>query len=554
MRLPEASLSSGGSTRTWRPTILTLGLGAYRAEAIETGLAERFPNPVRLVEASSGLASIDDEDEVVAFLADLSTVDPKNVLDHAGRHEGDPAIVVVGEADGVAAVRSRIDRPVIQAVSTDPSEVVPILEVLLVVATVRGLSEREKMEERIRALQQLPVDMAEASDESQALRVALRRACQATGWGLGEAWVPRGERLELAAAWQETGAGIPGYAEEPEGAQIDRDQGVIGRAWETGEAIWAESHEDERIQGFATELGIDSVAAFPVEVGAGVGAVLVFYPSERGTEVRRFVEVIDSVAAHAGTVLGQIRTGQALRQRTNELEAANEELEAFARAVSHDLREPLRTVEGMTHHIQERFGDELPEDAAYMLERAQKASHRMNDLLEGLERLTRIARTSMDRRPVDLGEAARSIVDELEAQDPDHPATVRVETSATVNADPRMLDVLLQNLLENAWKFTRSIDEAEIVVATEETDGQVVHVVRDTGIGFNSQRADELFEPFRRLHADDEVTGTGIGLATVQRIVKGHGGEVWAEGAQDEGAAIYFTLPPPEGDTDATLG
>lgn len=550
MRLPETSLWSASSSRTWRPTVLTLGIGADRAAAIEAGLDERFPEPVRLVDASSDPGT-DESDEVVTLIADLSGVEPKLVLDHARDLEGDLPILVAGESEAVETVRSPIDRPVIQAPSTEPADLVPILEVLIVVRTVRNLSQREKMGERVRALQQLPIDMADADDESQALEVALQRACQATGWSRGEAWVPRGEHLELAATWPGTDASLSRNVEEPTGEQLDRDDGVIVRAWRNGEAIWAEPDEDERTRALAGERGIDSVAAFPVEVGAGVGAVLVFYPSERGTEVRRFVEVIDSVAAHVGTVLGQIRTGQALRQRTNELEAANEELEAFARAISHDLREPLRTVEGMTHHVQERFGEELPEDAAYMIDRAQKASHRMNDLLEGLERLTRVARTSMNRRPVDLGEAARSIVDELKAQDPDHPATVRVETSATVNADPRMLDVLLQNLLENAWKFTRSVEDAEIVVATEETDGEVVHVVRDTGIGFNSQRADELFEPFRRLHADDEVTGTGIGLATVHRIVKGHGGEVWAEGAQGEGAAIYFTLPAPEEDTGA---
>lgn len=548
MRLPDTSIWPGGSTGTLRPTVLTLGIGADTAAGIESGLDERLPKPVRLVDASRD-ARPDDGDEIVALLADLSEVEAKPILDHARAFEGDLPIVVAGEPAAVEAVRSAIGRSVLHVPSADPVDVVPILEILVVVATVRDLSEQEEMEERIRALQQLPIEMAEADTEGQALEVALRRACQATGWGLGEAWVPRGEHLELATAWQASDADLSRHVEEPTGEQLDRDDGVIGRAWRHGEAIWTEP-DDERTRALAEELGIDSVAAFPVEVGAGVGAVLVFYPSERGTEVRRFVEVIDSVAAHVGTALGQIRTGEALRQRTNELEAANEELEAFARAVSHDLREPLRTVEGMTHHVQERFGEELPEDAAYMIGRAQKASHRMNDLLEGLERLTRIARTSMNRRPVDLGEAARSIVDELRAQDPDHPADVRVETSATVNADPRMLDVLLQNLLENAWKFTRSVDDAEIVVATEEDDGEVVHVVRDTGIGFNSQRADELFEPFRRLHADDEVTGTGIGLATVHRIVKGHGGEVWAEGAEDEGAAIYFTLPAPQEDTE----
>lgn len=548
MRLPE-TLWSAGSTGAWRPTVLTLGIGAEPAAAIESELDERFPEPVRLVDAASDPRP-DDGDEIVALVADLSDVEPKLVLDHARELEGDLPVVVAGELEAVETVRSAIGRSVLHVPSADPVDVVPILEVLVVVATVRDLGQREEMEERIRALQQLPIEMAEADDEAQALEVALRRACQATGWGLGEAWVPRGEHLELAAAWQASDADLSGNVGEPTGEQLDRDDGVIVRAWLDGEVVWTEP-DDDRTRRLAEELGIDSVAAFPVEVGAGVGAVLVFYPSERGTEVRRFVEVIDSVAAHVGTALGQIRTGEALRQRTNELEAANEELEAFARAVSHDLREPLRTVEGMTHHVQDRFGDELPEDAAYMIDRAQKASHRMNDLLEGLERLTRIARTSMNRRPVNLGEAARSIVDELKAQDPDHPATVRVETSATVNADPRMLDVLLQNLLENAWKFTRSVDDAEIVVATEEDDGEVVHVVRDTGIGFNSQRADELFEPFRRLHADDEVTGTGIGLATVHRIVKGHGGEVWAEGAEDEGAAIYFTLPAPQEDTEA---
>jgi light-regulated signal transduction histidine kinase (bacteriophytochrome) len=233
-----------------------------------------------------------------------------------------------------------------------------------------------------------------------------------------------------------------------------------------------------------------------------------------------------------------------VRERTVELEAANRELEAFSYSVSHDLRAPLRAIDGFTQALVEECGTQLDTRARADLGRVSAAARRMGELIDDLLNLARIARLPLERKEVDLGELARNIVAELRRTAPDRRAEFVVPDGLTAPADPALVAMVLRNLLSNAWKFTSRHPTARIEFGTEDGSGERTFFVRDDGAGFDMAYADKLFVPFERLHTGHEFSGSGIGLAIVQRIVRRHGGRVWFEAEVDRGATCWFTLEP----------
>ncbi len=232
-----------------------------------------------------------------------------------------------------------------------------------------------------------------------------------------------------------------------------------------------------------------------------------------------------------------------VRDRTAQLEAANKELEAFAYSVSHDLRAPLRAMEGFSAALLSQYPDQLDEQGRHYLDRIQEASRRMGQLIDDMLTLSRVTRAALTRQRVDLGDLAREIAADLQAQDPQRRVEFVVAQGLAVEADPHLLRVALQNLLDNAWKFTGKREQARIEVGSNPGEGsECVYYVKDDGVGFDMAYAGKLFAPFQRLHRMHEFPGTGIGLATVQRIVARHGGRVWTEAEVDRGATFYFTL------------
>jgi PAS domain S-box-containing protein len=232
-----------------------------------------------------------------------------------------------------------------------------------------------------------------------------------------------------------------------------------------------------------------------------------------------------------------------LKRRASELDATNKELEAFSYSVSHDLRAPLRAVDGFSLALLEDYGDQLDEEGKHYLESVRRASQRMAQLIDDLLALSRITRAEMHRDTVDLSEIAHLIADELQKAHPDRRVRFSISPGLKAVADVRLLRIALENLLGNAWKFTSKKEHALIEFGVIEYEGRPSFYVRDDGAGFDSAYADKLFGAFQRLHSASEFPGTGIGLATVQRIIHRHGGHVWATGAIDEGAIFYFTLP-----------
>jgi signal transduction histidine kinase len=268
--------------------------------------------------------------------------------------------------------------------------------------------------------------------------------------------------------------------------------------------------------------------------GYGSGAVDLLFkpisPHVLSSKVRVFLELY----------LGRRRLAEEIEAHKRTLA----DLEAFNYSVSHDLRAPLRPLEGFSQALLDDFGDKLDETGQDYLRRIQKAAQRMGQLIDDLLNLSRFSRTEIRRNTVDLSALGQEVVADLRANDPQRKVTVQVEPSLMVEADAGLLRIVLENLLRNAWKFTRNNPEAQIQVGAraDPAGGPLAFFVRDNGVGFDLGTARRLFQPFQRLHSGAAFEGTGIGLAIVRRIIERHGGRVWPESAVGQGACFLFTL------------
>jgi signal transduction histidine kinase len=233
-----------------------------------------------------------------------------------------------------------------------------------------------------------------------------------------------------------------------------------------------------------------------------------------------------------------------LERRVAELGAVNSELEAFSYSVSHDLRAPLRAIDGFSQALLEEYADRLDTEGLDYLARVRAAAQRMAELIDDLLALSRVTRREMRRERVDLTATARTVVEQLHRADPAREIRVVVAEGLADEGDPQLLRLVLDNLIGNAWKFTGKHPGATIEIGAAQRDGVLAYYVADNGVGFDMAYVDKLFGPFQRLHAAEEFPGTGIGLATVQRVIQRHGGRVWARAEPGRGATFYFTLAP----------
>lgn len=249
--------------------------------------------------------------------------------------------------------------------------------------------------------------------------------------------------------------------------------------------------------------------------------------------------------ARAFNEMRQRRAGAeaSLRQRSEQVESANAELEAFAYSVSHDLRTPLRAIDGFSQVLLEDYADKVDAEGQDSLRRIRAASQRLGVLIDDILRLSRAGRAALAASDVDLTALAESTVADLRRADPGRDVQVSIARGITAWGDPGLVRQVLANLLDNAWKFTAKRRDARIEVTAERKGGELVCCVADNGAGFDPAYADRLWGPFQRLHSEQEFPGTGIGLATVKRIVSRHGGRVWAEGNVNQGARFCFALP-----------
>jgi PAS domain S-box-containing protein len=272
---------------------------------------------------------------------------------------------------------------------------------------------------------------------------------------------------------------------------------------------------------------------FPVELSA----------SALDREGRIYVTAIVRDVTEREAAAREIRElNEHLQRHVAQLTSLNAELEAFSYSVSHDLRGPLRSIDGFSGLLLEEYGPQLDDVARQFLARVRAATARMADLIDVLLRLSRITRADLTREAVDLSVIARFVAEGLQRDQPERQVEFRIEEGVWADGDRALLTVVLENLLNNAWKFTAQRAPGQIAFGVTDEEGRRVYYVRDNGAGFDMAYAGKLFVPFERLHEPNEYPGSGIGLATVHRVVRRHGGAIWAEGEVDRGATFCFTL------------
>jgi light-regulated signal transduction histidine kinase (bacteriophytochrome) len=240
---------------------------------------------------------------------------------------------------------------------------------------------------------------------------------------------------------------------------------------------------------------------------------------------------------------GLRETETELRMTAKSLAAANRELESFSYSVSHDLRAPLRAMIGFSDFLKEDYAEILDREGRDYLDRIQNAGIRMNEMIDGMLCLSKLTFQEVLPGDIDLSALAGEVIANLRESEPQRSVEVWIEPGMILRTDGKFLKFALQNLIGNAWKYTGKVQNPRIEVGSVEIDGERVFFVRDNGAGFDPGQAEKLFVPFKRLHSDSEFPGTGVGLAIVERVVRRHGGKVWAEGEVGRGAAFYFTLP-----------
>jgi signal transduction histidine kinase len=307
---------------------------------------------------------------------------------------------------------------------------------------------------------------------------------------------------------------------------------------------------DEKLRPLVARLNVHSFAVVPIHARQTVLGTLSLVRSGPGRGYTPDdVTLLQDVADRAGLAIENARLYDELerrvRQRTAQLEALNKELEAFSYSVAHDLRAPLRTIDGFSEALLEDCADRLDSDGKRYVARVRGAAQQMGQLIDDLLDLSRLSRAELRREPVDLSELARAALAKLRETQPEREVEVVVRAGLVAAADPRLVELVLTNLLSNAWKFTGKRASARIELAARDGERPAVYFVRDNGAGFDPAYAGKLFGVFQRLHHARDYAGTGIGLAIVQRIVRRHGGRVWADAEVDRGATFYFTL---EGD------
>jgi signal transduction histidine kinase len=429
------------------------------------------------------------------------------------------------------------------------------------VATIEDVSEDVRAEETLRrraqelaALNAIGQQVSSSLSVQQVIQAALDEILPPLNPDLALFFLRQGDDLVLQGV---APTGSPySHSETP----VHRvGECLCGLAVHEGRPIYAKDvQEDPRCTWMECKTaGICSFVALPLRSGDEIIGILgLASGSPRDfSERAAFLETLaDQVATGLQNALlhQEVRRyashlEQRVAERTAQLKAVNEELEAFAYSVSHDLRAPLRSIDGFGQALLEDYEVILDAIGQNYLQRVCAASQRMGQLIDDMLTLSRLTRREMHQEENDLSSLARGIARELEEMDPGREVEFNIAEGITAHGDPGLLRVVMENLLGNAWKFTAKHPQARIEFGVVESDGRPTYYVRDDGAGFDMAYADKLFGAFQRLHRMQEFEGSGIGLATVQRIVHRHGGRVWAEGAVEQGATFYFQLDPSEG-------
>jgi PAS domain S-box-containing protein len=298
---------------------------------------------------------------------------------------------------------------------------------------------------------------------------------------------------------------------------------------QTGEGLHVDNEKMYKCDGsmFYAEYWIYPIKSENQIVGAVVTFIDISDRKKVEKQLKNYQEHLEDIVEH----------------RTEEIKLAYKELEAFSYSVSHDLRAPLRAIDGFSQVLAEDYESKLDEMGKDYLHRVRQAAQKMSQLIDDLLTLSRAMRADMSRQEIDLGNEAMDVISELKQTEPGRIVYFDVQNDIKASGDPALLRVVIQNLLGNAWKYTSKQEDAHIKFGYKQDNGEIVYYIEDDGAGFDMQFVDKLFHAFQRLHQPEEFPGTGIGLATVQRIITRHGGRIWADSTPQKGATFYFTLP-----------
>lgn len=433
-------------------------------------------------------------------------------------------------------------------------------EIIGVLGTAEDITERKHAEdelaltnEELRTINKIISETAGIADLRSVLNMAVDEALRIVGLEGGTICLIRPDDVFELAVHRATSAET---LADIETGQIRVGECLCGMSAKTGLPLILRTKDE--VLDFATREALRREdirfhAAFPLVVEARcVGVLCVFtHTDEKPTE--RSLKLLETAAKQIAMAIERARLfeevkrnaeelEQRVAERTIQLESANKELEAFSYSVSHDLRAPLRAIDGFSLVVLEDYSDKVNEEGRRYLARIRSAAVRMGHLIDDILRLSRITRAEMTRGHIDLSEMVRSIAADLIENQPERRVEFTVEPSVYADADANLMRIALENLVGNAWKFTSKIDNARIEFGAVPEQGKKAYYVRDNGAGFDQAYAEKLFGAFQRLHSDAEFPGTGVGLATVKRIIYRHGGKVWAVGEADRGATFFFTL------------
>jgi signal transduction histidine kinase len=417
----------------------------------------------------------------------------------------------------------------------------------------------QRDERRLRTQLAVARILADSPSADAAAAVLLQAIGEGLGWDVGIFWTAEREtgRLRCTDTWQREGVAVGPFLEATARTIQGRGIGLAGRAWESCQPVWdPDSSLDPAFlrRAAAAEVGLHGGFWIPVLLAGEVCGVIECFSRDIRQAEPGVIQLATAVGSQIGQFLQRKQAEAGLRQlnaeleervaaRTAELAAANKELEAFAYSVSHDMRAPLRTIDGFSQALLEDCSEGLGPEGQDYLQRIRSATRQMSGLIDDILRLSRVMRGELHRERINLTAMAESIGRELQQGAPERQVAFRVDPGLAAVGDERLLRVMLQNLLANAWKFTGKQPQPEVHFGAIRQGKETVFCVADNGAGFDMQYADRLFVPFQRLHTPADFEGTGIGLATVQRIVGRHGGRIWAEGQIGAGATFFFTLP-----------
>jgi len=428
------------------------------------------------------------------------------------------------------------------------------------VLVFRDMTEKARAEEALRRNAARMQILADSSRQFSAASADLRGLIDLVARRLGQL---HGDACAIRliardGEWMDSGATV--HHPDPDLAETAAQvlampqrvgEGLMGRVAATAQPVLVPAYDSATMSAHLAEpyramverLGVNSVMAVPLRSRDRVIGVAALYRSRRDSpympdDLQLAQDLADRAALAIENALLMAELEERVALRTAALEEANRELEAFSYTVSHDLRTPLRAIDGFTYALGAEYGDKLDDRFRDYLRRVQNGARRMSALIDDLLHLARIHRSPIRPRAIDLSGLAGSVIDEIRRQDPTREVEVEIAEGVSGRGDARLIRIVLENLLGNAWKFTVRRPDARI--AFGQTGG--AFFVRDNGIGFDMAYVSRLFAPFQRLHRDTDFEGTGIGLATVHRIISRHGGRIWAEAEMGQGATFLFTL------------